>query len=74
MYEEESKLAIFLQSGIEAATDSFKRIMRLKDREDVIFTPHNAFNSLDDLEKKAELSCLALKMFSETGKFPEASA
>jgi len=74
VYEEESKLAAFLESGIEAATDSFKRIMRLKDRENVIFTPHNAFNSLDDLEKKAELSCLALKMFSETGKFPEASA
>ena len=72
VYEEESKLAVFLQDGIEFQSDYQNLIISLKDRENVIFTPHNAFNSLGGLERKAEESCLALKTFCETGRFPEA--
>lgn len=72
VYEHESELASLLQNDSRSNNEYLNLVRRLKDREDVIFTPHNAFNSTDDLEKKAELSCLALKTYSETGRFPEA--
>ena len=45
-------------------------VMKLKDRDNVIFTPHNAFNTREALETKARLSVEAIRYFLRKGIFP----
>lgn len=76
VYEEESELAVGLREGklsIEgdvAASPSVAATLELVRRDDVIATPHNAFNTAEAVERKAQLSVEAVAEFLRTGAFP----
>ncbi len=46
-----------------------RMMMKLKDKDNVIFTPHNAFNTQEALEAKARLSVAAIEHFLRHGTF-----
>ncbi len=70
VYEHESKLAVYLRSGQNSVDDPFLlKIKELKSMPNVIFTPHNAFNSFEAVKRKAEHSVQQLISFLEKGHF-----
>lgn len=70
VYNEESILAPALRSGNRAAlTPDNHALLRLRERPDVLCTPHNAFNTLEAVERKSEQSVRTLLHFRKTGQF-----
>ena len=70
VYNGESSLAPALRSGNRAAlAPDHQALLRLRDRPDVLLTPHNAFNTLEAVERKSEQSIRTLLHFQETGRF-----
>ncbi len=61
VYEEEGKLAAALRSG--------KGSFALQGRPNVILTPHNAFNTREAVERKAEQSARQVGYFLKRGRF-----
>ena len=47
-----------------------KTVLSLKDQENVIFTPHNAFNTQESVERKARLSAESIVKFLASARFP----
>lgn len=71
VYNEESSLAPALRSGdASTLTEDNRALLRLKDRPDVILTPHNAFNTREAVERKASQTIEACLHFARTGTFP----
>ncbi len=71
VYEEEPLLADTLRAQKGTLSESGKIILSLKDDDRVIFTPHNAFNTVESLEEKAKQSCGAITAFLKEKKFPD---
>ena len=70
VYNEESTLAPALRSGDRTALSSDNQaLLRLRQRPDVLCTPHNAFNTLEAVERKSEQSIRTLLHFRKTGQF-----
>ena len=70
VYNEESTLAPALRTGDSAAlTPDNRALLRLRERQDVLCTPHNAFNTLEAVERKSEQSIRTLLHFRQTGQF-----
>ena len=70
VYNEESTLAPALRTGNRSGlTDDNQALLRLRGRPDVLCTPHNAFNTLEAVERKSEQSIRTLLHFRETGQF-----
>lgn len=70
VFDEESSLAASLRARrVDANT---RRMLKLKDKDNVVFTPHNAFNTQEALETKARLSAVAVEHFLRHGTFPHA--
>lgn len=70
VYNEESTLAPALRTGHrEALTADNQALLRLRKRPDVLLTPHNAFNTLEAVERKSEQSIRTLLHFQKTGRF-----
>jgi D-lactate dehydrogenase len=61
VYEKESALAVALRSG--------KSGFPLLGRANVILTPHNAFNTAEAVERKAEQTVQQIEHFLRAGKF-----
>ncbi|HUJ72218.1 MAG TPA: 2-hydroxyacid dehydrogenase [Verrucomicrobiae bacterium] len=61
VYENESKLAVALRSG--------KSGFPLLGRPNVILTPHNAFNTAEAVERKAEQTIRQIEHFLKNGEF-----
>lgn len=68
VYEKEQQLSDALRGG--KASPAVKVIQRLQKRSDVIFTPHNAFNTHESVERKARLSAEAVVSFLKGDGFP----
>jgi D-lactate dehydrogenase len=71
VFEKEGKLLPELQGHLISHGDYQRRVLSLKDRDEVIFTPHNAFNTEESLEIKSRLSCEAISQFLQTGRFSD---
>lgn len=71
VFEEEGKLSPLLQGRNTQQSDYQKLILDLKDKPEVIFTPHNAFNTEESLDKKSQRSCEAVRQFLKTNRFPD---
>ena len=71
VYSEENVLADGLRGHSTASQSNIQGILELKDRDNVLFTPHNAFNTQEALMEKVRLSTQAVKMFLKTGIFPK---
>lgn len=69
VFDEEHSLADSLRA--RRADARVRRILKLKGRDNVVFTPHNAFNTREALEEKARLSAEAIKYFLRRGTFPD---
>ena len=61
VYENESALAVALRSG--------KTAFPLSGRPNVILTPHNAFNTFEAVDRKAEQTIQQIQHFQEHGAF-----
>ncbi|NQU40840.1 MAG: hydroxyacid dehydrogenase [Lentisphaerae bacterium] len=72
VYAEEKTLAVALrdQDPDAAAITAVADILALTRRSDVIALPHNAFNTLEAVQRKAEQSIDAIRAFRHNGSFP----
>lgn len=68
VFPEEGRLADALRGG--DMPPGGQVIEELSQRDDVLFTPHNAFNTREAIERKAQLSAQAVVHFREHGTFP----
>ncbi|MFH1858380.1 MAG: NAD(P)-dependent oxidoreductase [Candidatus Omnitrophota bacterium] len=71
VYEEENILGDSLRTKKGSLTESGKMILSLQGDDRVIFTPHNAFNTRQALERKARQSCESVVAFLKNGSFPD---
>lgn len=69
VYAGESALAHALRSGKSSNDPEVEATIALASEENVILTPHNAFNSREAVERKAEHSAEQLHHFIREGKF-----
>jgi D-lactate dehydrogenase len=67
--EDELGRLLRLGRGDKISPDT-KAIADLRNEENVIFTPHNAFNTTEALERKAVYSVEAIKAFFKEKQFP----
>ena len=76
VYEHETALAIALRAGKLAAADALPAdpavaaALALARRDDVIATPHNAFNTAEALQRKAEQAVESTLQFLRDQTFP----
>ena len=70
VYNDEPSLAIALRTGNRSLlTPDNLALLRLRDRKNVLLTPHNAFNTAEAVERKSEQSIRTLLHFSRHGSF-----
>ncbi len=74
VYEEEKAVADYLRSEKNKASEphiqeKIRILMDLEQREDVLLTPHNAFNTREALEQKAILTARSIEQFLASGTF-----
>ncbi len=70
VFEEENDIAEDLRGYSQELRETSRLILDLKDRDNVIFTPHNAFNTKEALGRKASLAVESIQVFLKTGRFP----
>ena len=70
VFEDETAVAQYLQGNKIFSNNAVKTILALKDYENAIFTPHNAFNTRESLERKARLSAESVGVFLAKQRFP----
>ena len=67
-YDNEAHMAEKIKTkGLEF--QELKLISKLYQRDNVILTPHNAFNTIESVRKKAKQSIEQIQNFLKTGKF-----
>jgi len=69
VYPQESELALWLRSGTSSADAEVRATLAMAKRRDVIFTPHNAFNTREAVERKARQSIEQIVAFRQEGRF-----
>jgi D-lactate dehydrogenase len=69
VYDRESLLAVALRTGQPSSDPEVAATLKLAGRDDVICTPHNAFNSLEAVDRKSEHSARQIVEFRRTGRF-----
>ncbi|HMP76743.1 MAG TPA: NAD(P)-dependent oxidoreductase [Kiritimatiellia bacterium] len=67
VFDGETRVADALRSG--AADPEAARLLALARRPNVLFTPHNAFNTSEALDRKSALSIEQAISFAHTGQF-----
>lgn len=70
VYAQETDLAHKLRNDRKNMTSTERMIAELSKREQVLFTPHNAFNTQEALEQKALLSAEAVVHYIKHESFP----
>jgi D-lactate dehydrogenase len=70
VYPQEGVLADSLRAGKDETAPETRDILKLAQDERVIFTPHNAFNTQEALERKAALTSAAIVSFLKERTFP----
>ncbi len=68
-YNHEKELAGTMRKGIKSDDKEIQAILKLAERNDVILTPHNAFNTEEAVEKKSEQTIEQLLHFLEKKEF-----
>lgn len=69
VFENEVSLAHALRNKITMEDETIKGVLKLSSHQNVIFTPHNAFNTAESVERKAEQSVQQVKYFLAHNKF-----
>ncbi|MCF7976242.1 MAG: hydroxyacid dehydrogenase [Phycisphaerae bacterium] len=68
-YDHESALAVALRTGRPSEDEQVAAALALAKRDHVIFTPHNAFNTVEAVARKSEQSIQQMRHFLERGEF-----
>jgi D-lactate dehydrogenase len=69
VYENEGDLATALRSGITPSNPAMRSVLDLAGHENVILTPHNAFNTKESVERKARMSVEQIEYFLKHKEF-----
>lgn len=69
VFDEESELAVTLREGGSSKNEAVQAVLDLRRYDNVILTPHNAFNTVQAVQRKAEQSALQVQNFLDKGKF-----
>ena len=69
VYDHESELAVSLRSGHESDDPEVRATLQLANHTNVILTPHNAFNTIEAVERKAAQSVEQVVYYLEKGCF-----
>jgi D-lactate dehydrogenase len=69
VYDHESELAVALRNKTPPTSPEALAALKLAARDDCICTPHNAFNSLEAVDRKSEHSVRQIVAFLERGQF-----
>lgn len=69
VYESEKELSGFLRSNIKSTEESVHAIKVMMKMPNVILTPHNAFNTVEAVERKSAQSIEQLIFFLENNRF-----
>jgi len=69
VYNQEGKLADVLRAGKDIENEEINAIQELKQRPDVILTPHNSFNTEEAVIRKSEQSVRQVRHFLENDEF-----
>ncbi len=69
VYAAESVIAAGLRAGAPPDHPEYRAFAALRTRDDVILTPHNAFNTLEAVERKSLQSVRQLAYFRQHGTF-----
>ena len=69
VYQGEEQLADYLRNSKGQENEIIKIACKLNNYENVIFTPHNAFNTEESVYRKAKQSSEAVQEFIKTGNF-----
>lgn len=71
VFDGEDRLADYLRGHRRHADREIRAIFKLRVRDNVVLTPHNAFNTQEALQRKARLSAEAVHCFLRRGTFPD---
>jgi D-lactate dehydrogenase len=69
VYDQEPELAVALRSGTSTPAAAVDAVLALAQRDDVLCTPHNAFNTHESVERKSAQSIEQLEHLRRTGRF-----
>ncbi|MCK5803728.1 MAG: hydroxyacid dehydrogenase [Lentisphaeria bacterium] len=69
VYDEEPELAVSLREGRSPDSATVRAVLEMSARDDVVCTPHNAFNTLESVRRKSEQSIEQLNHLQRTGQF-----
>jgi D-lactate dehydrogenase len=69
VYDRENELAVSLRNKQPGTDYQVKAALELAKRENVILTPHNAFNTLESVDRKARQSIEQINYFLKHGSF-----
>ncbi len=69
VYEDEPILAHDLRAGVQSNQSRAEAVMQLAQRKDVILTPHNAFNTIEAVQRKARQAIEQIQHFIDEGAF-----
>jgi D-lactate dehydrogenase len=69
VYDHEAELAVALRGKSPPTHPEAQAALELAGRDDCICTPHNAFNSMEAVERKSEHSVQQILAYLQTGQF-----
>ena len=69
VYENEGEFAVALRSGTDRIDNSMQALLELACHDRAILTPHNAFNTVESVERKALQSMQQAEHFLKHGDF-----
>jgi D-lactate dehydrogenase len=69
VYQDEKNLAVSLRQGNTSSDLEIQAILELANHPGAITTPHNAFNTRESLERKAEQSIRQIQHFLDRNTF-----
>jgi D-lactate dehydrogenase len=69
VFDHEPELAVALRTGQPSDDPEVRATMELARRDDVVCTPHNAFNTLEAVERKSEHSVQQITAILDRGEF-----
>jgi len=69
VFEDEGLVGSALRGSIKGNPEILEIVNELKERSNVIFTPHNAFNTIEAVERKSKQSVEQILSFLKNGKF-----
>jgi D-lactate dehydrogenase len=69
VFEDEPEVAVALRSGHAGSHPAAQTIAELSKHPRVLLTPHNAFNTIEAVERKAKFTIDQIDHFRKTGRF-----